>query len=51
MIRYQFTGHLSPKPKGTEGAMCQLSGQVYLAADVDAWTAEITRLSRESRGP
>jgi hypothetical protein len=34
MIKYQFTGHLTPRPKGTERIMCELSGEVYLAADV-----------------
>jgi hypothetical protein len=36
MQKYHFSGHLSPRPKGTEHAMCALSGDVYLAADVDA---------------
>lgn len=50
MIRYHFSGHLTPKPKGTEQAMCALSGDVYLATDVEAHehsqTNEITRLNR-----
>jgi hypothetical protein len=36
MIKYLFSGHLTPRPKGTERAMCQLSGEVYLATDVQA---------------
>jgi hypothetical protein len=35
MIKYHFTGHLTPRPKGTESAMCELSGEVYLATDVE----------------
>jgi hypothetical protein len=53
MKRYQFTGHLSPRPPGTERAMCELSGEVYLAAEVQAelqtreraHEREITRLN------
>lgn len=36
MIKYMFTGHLTPRPPGTERAMCGLSGWVYLVADVEA---------------
>jgi hypothetical protein len=35
MQRYQFTGHLSPLPPGVKLPL-QLSGEVYLPADVDA---------------
>lgn len=49
MIRYDFSGHLSPRPAGTENAMCALSGQVYLATDVERRNEmqvnEITRLT------
>ena len=44
MKRYLFTGHLSPKPPGTERAMCQLSGEVYLAMEVDAEFRELARV-------
>lgn len=41
MIKYVFTGHLTPRPAGTERAMCGLTGEVYLASDVEAWQAAI----------
>jgi hypothetical protein len=34
MQQYHFTGHLSPLPPGVKLPL-QLSGQVYLASDVD----------------
>jgi hypothetical protein len=33
--KYRFSGHLTPKPPGTERAMCQLSGNVYLANEAE----------------
>lgn len=43
MIKYLFTGHLTPRPAGTERAMCQLSGEVYLAVDVEKELQDRTR--------
>lgn len=39
--KYQFSGHLSPRPPGTEQAMCQLGGEVYLASDVSEVLREL----------
>lgn len=44
MDKYQFNGHLTPRPQGTEQAMCALSGEVYLAAEVDAALARLNRI-------
>lgn len=41
MQKYQFTGHLSPLPPGVKLPL-QLSGDVYLASEVDADTARWT---------
>ena len=46
MQKYEFSGHLSPRPKGTENAMCALNGEVYLASDVDARIAELEKALR-----
>lgn len=35
MQKYKFTGHLSPLPPGVKLPL-EISGEVYLAADVDA---------------
>lgn len=38
--KYYFNGHLSPRPPGTEQAMCSLGGYVYLASEADKRLAE-----------
>lgn len=35
MRRYAFSGHLHPRPPGTERVMAALSGEVYLVRDVE----------------
>lgn len=42
MKKYQFTGHLSPTPKGM--MPLQMSGEVYLAADVERVLREQRRI-------
>ena len=43
MRRYRFSGHLSPWPDSIQRAMCGLSGDVYLAHEVDDYVMLLQR--------
>lgn len=45
MQKYGFTGHLSPLPPGVKLPL-QISGNVYVAADVDPMLRELERWRR-----
>jgi hypothetical protein len=47
MKKYQFTGHLSPLPPGVNLPL-QLSGEVYLASEVETFAASCAMTSADA---